>query len=892
MNGSRFVVLLLAVAMPWPLSHPAVAAGESVCPDVLGPTASSATLVACSVAIDGGLRIPDGVSVEILEGSSITFTDVDEPALLLVESGGTLVLDGSSVVAEDGVELDVRFEAGSVGALRDATLTGYGVFETQSPLDVENVTFSDAQTALRVVGTQLVVRNSTVLGSVAASVGEDATVRFEGTTHVGSVDVASTGHFEVHWFVPVAVDVSASGQPGPAGLVVRDAADLVRFEAEPQDGEATVLRLPAELRHGAQRSLLNPYLFILTQGLDAVHVVADAAAGVDVQLVLPDDPDEAPPLWSDDAILQRHARSGFSTNGTVHLAWTPADDSVAGQRPNRAVSHYRILEGTEVLLARTVATEAAVEGLAQGTHALTVEAVDLVGNRAAAAAVDVLVDTRLPILAFEADADASAGGAFAGPVNVTVTATEEGTEPSGLRWLRWRVGDGPTTIHFADSSQAGQITDVVPFDRPGNHSLRVIVEDHAGNVVDVVHEVVIDTTPPSFSARLVPSLPLGGWHREAPTLHVTLVDAGPSGLDGVRYRVAGGAWTDYAEPVSLSTPGESLVEVEVADGAGNVARSQLRLAYDQDAPELETTTNGTLGDAGWFVGLVRLDASASDAASGLDRLEYAVAKGALQPLDGHVNVTGPGTHELSVRATDRAGNLALKALTVRIDAEAPTAPNVSWAARPDGRVVGDWTGDPPRDAVSGIATVRVERATQHGVPVESKSVDAEAAGYSFVGLAAGEHRLRVVVADVAGHESATAWSTVRSTGSASAQSAQTPARVRGLVSVVPDAAVAAEDLVEVRYFVDGVLLHATADAPYEYAWDTQGFANGGHEVRIVAVDAAGLHHEEVRTYTVRNGYAAAWADDLVPAAFAVGLPLVGLGFSVVGYVRWRRWGWK
>lgn len=59
-------------------------------------------------------------------------------------------------------------------------------------------------------------------------------------------------------------------------------------------------------------------------------------------------------------------------------------------------------------------------------------------------------------------------------------------------------------------------------------------------------------------------------------------------------------------------------------------------------------------------------------------------------------------------------------------------------------------------------------------------------------------------------------------------------------------------VVEVRLMIDGNVVATDSTAPYLMDWDTAGWANGSHSLRVRALDAAGNYADDVINVTVQN----------------------------------------
>ncbi|MFI8950000.1 OmpL47-type beta-barrel domain-containing protein [Streptomyces sp. NPDC053750] len=117
---------------------------------------------------------------------------------------------------------------------------------------------------------------------------------------------------------------------------------------------------------------------------------------------------------------------------------------------------------------------------------------------------------------------------------------------------------------------------------------------------------------------------------------------------------------------------------------------------DTTAPETSADVGGTQNADGQYVGSASVTIGATDAGSGVDRVEYAIgADGAWQPYTTPVVVDQVGDHTVRYRAFDKAGNAAEeKSVTFTVvapDTDDTTAPEtsatVSGEKNPDGAYI-------------------------------------------------------------------------------------------------------------------------------------------------------------------------------------------------------------
>ncbi|MCJ7606370.1 MAG: hypothetical protein MUO94_00800, partial [Thermoplasmata archaeon] len=176
-----------------------------------------------------------------------------------------------------------------------------------------------------------------------------------------------------------------------------------------------------------------------------------------------------------------------------------------------------------------------------------------------------------------------------------------------------------------------------------------------------------DSDPPTTYAFVSSADGDNGWHVSSVEIQLNASDD-PSGIDYTKYKVDGGAWQDYTEPVEIATDGFHLFQYYSVDTVGNMEDSKtLEVKIDTDAPLLWTfhvdgidfdSSNVTLE---WFC---------ADFISGICLVEVRLDDGEYQGLDNFTTWTSEfdplytyldlteaevGDHLLSVRVKDNAG---------------------------------------------------------------------------------------------------------------------------------------------------------------------------------------------------------------------------------------------
>ncbi|RKN44375.1 ThuA domain-containing protein [Micromonospora endolithica] len=237
-------------------------------------------------------------------------------------------------------------------------------------------------------------------------------------------------------------------------------------------------------------------------------------------------------------------------------------------------------------------------------------------------------------------------GWHTGPVTVTLTAADP-DGGSGVARTEYQL-DAATawTAYSAPVQVTGD----------GEHELRFRSVDEAGNVEETRTVTVrIDATAPVSSAVFAPAND-EGWHAGTVPVVLTSTDAG-SGVELLEWSLDGGAWTPYTEPVEVTGDGSHELLYRATDKAGNA--ETLKSAVVRIDGEKPTLLVSGLADGQLYGDSqdVRVSWQAVDPTSGLATV--------VGRLDGRPYASGTlqamyelplGLHELSVTATDKAGN--------------------------------------------------------------------------------------------------------------------------------------------------------------------------------------------------------------------------------------------
>ncbi|MEV5613083.1 family 16 glycoside hydrolase [Streptomyces sp. NPDC052225] len=225
--------------------------------------------------------------------------------------------------------------------------------------------------------------------------------------------------------------------------------------------------------------------------------------------------------------------------------------------------------------------------------------------------------------------------------------------------LTWTAGDDITKYASAPATAvAGQTT--------------IVFENSAatGNTTGMPHTLTFDVSDPEYNNDVPLNILANPFDAEGGK-HSVEVTLSPG-----RYRY------------HCSIPGHEGMQgiLVVTDGAGD----------DTTAPETSAKAEGQTNSDGAFVGSASVTVSATDAGSGVDRIEYALDGGGYTPYTTPVVVDQVGAHKVTYKATDKAGNTsAEKSLDFTVvapptdDTTPPeTSATVSGEKNADGAYVG------------------------------------------------------------------------------------------------------------------------------------------------------------------------------------------------------------
>jgi glutamine cyclotransferase len=295
---------------------------------------------------------------------------------------------------------------------------------------------------------------------------------------------------------------------------------------------------------------------------------------------------------------------------------------------------------------------------ADGTYGLTAIASDNAGNTSTATGT-MKLDTTIPTFMLSVSGTSGAGGWYVSSIHINSGAADV---TSGLGSVQYSVDSG--------ALQAGSSA-LISTD--GTHTVSFKAIDNAGNMsTSSTQTVKIDTTGPAITVTLPPVDGSGGWYKTAPVTVTASASDATSGLSSTQYSVDGGA-LQAGSSVIVATDGTHTVSFRAVDNAGNVSSSSTQtVKIDTTAPAITSTLPSPDGSGGWYkTAPVTVTASASDATSGLGSVQYSLDGGGMQTGSSAL-ISTDGTHTISFRAVDNAGNVSTSSTqTVNVDTTGP-----------------------------------------------------------------------------------------------------------------------------------------------------------------------------------------------------------------------------
>ena len=201
------------------------------------------------------------------------------------------------------------------------------------------------------------------------------------------------------------------------------------------------------------------------------------------------------------------------------------------------------------------------------------------------------------------------------------------------------------------------------------------VQDMAGNVREVVRNIIVDANAPTIVFNLVDSSTINSnnWAKNNFYVRATITDNSGSGIRSAKSCTSNSSsectpnasFTGNTKDFYISVEGSNRACVEVTDNNNKTTKvCSNTYNLDKTAPIAGTATfSGTLGSNSWYTTNVSVNvANGSDSLSGHNNTTSNITSIT-------TNTTG---RTVRITTTDKAGNTATRTYTIKVDKNAPT----------------------------------------------------------------------------------------------------------------------------------------------------------------------------------------------------------------------------
>ncbi|NOZ79671.1 MAG: hypothetical protein GXP48_10930, partial [Acidobacteria bacterium] len=609
---------------------------------------------------------------------------------------------GSNIVTATALDALGHSASASVNVVLDDTPPEITLYESGTEVSGP-VLLGRPASFTAVVQDETQVTTSATVDGVAYTLGAPYATEGDHTLKVTSTDEAgntasATAAFTIDLTPPVIQGLSpatdtVTGQTA-IDITAQVSADTVSVSA---GGVSGVLGDPA----GEWRTVSLSGVALPAEGPNTIVITASDRVGNTSSLNAVYDRDTEPPV-----LTVSSPAAGLVTRFAVL--------NVTGQATDAHLDSVQV-NGTAVAVAADASFSSQLT-LAEGSTQVSVTATDTLGHTATITRT-VTLDTEPP------DIQITAGGAPLSDgfvTNQAVTPVITVTDAT----------DVTTTVTLNGQPFASGST----VSAEGVYLLSVSAQDAAGNQASVDRTFTIDLTPPALAGIQ----PANGTITNITPQTITgnADDAVSVTVNGQPATLTSGVFT--ATDVAL-TEGSNAIPIVATDRAGNSSSMTLNLVLDTTPPVVSVTapTDGQLTAAS----SIAVTGTAND-----EHLASVTVNGSAAALAGSsfqasIPLTSDGSHQLTVVATDAAGNTAHATVTIERDA---TAPVVTVAEPGPTAVLG-----------AGQVTVAGTASDPHlqAVTVDGHPATLGSAGQfsSTLSLAEGPHAISVTATDSLGN---------------------------------------------------------------------------------------------------------------------------------------------
>jgi hypothetical protein len=527
--------------------------------------------------------------------------------------------------------------------------------------------------------------------------------------------------------------------------------------------------------------------------------------------------------------------TGSIQNCTLRNGWciTPPQLSLTGVEPVAGHSIIAI-EGTLNGQPFACTNSTCSVPLSQGNNDFTYWALSSFLDSSEMGTFTAKVDSLLPNINASLSGTTGLNGWYLGPVTLNSSAADATSGLASFTCTR-------------DGSALGSCNNIT-VSGDGPHTTVLTARDNAGHTRTLTQNTSIDSQNPMLNASLNGTLGSNNWYTNA-DLNVSASDPTPgSGLSVIQYNFDGGGWSAFPASGTLElTDGQHTVNVRAVDKAGRTVSSSTSFSLDTAAPDASLEATGMLGLNNWYVTDPALIASATDETSGLALLDFSIDNGGWTAYTALINLSD-GVHNVSIWAEDQAGLVKEIDQTYQVDTRAP-------------QIAGSLSGTPGTNGWF-ISDVTISASASDPLP----GSDIDVFTYTINGrsetvytdpliLSDGRQTVEFSTRDKAGLTHAVEQTFSIDTIPPSMSIDTTlPGWVNGTIALNGTADDSGSGLSSMEISLDdGQTWQAvTGTTAWTHTWSTTNSPNGIHEVRVRALDQAGLNTERTVNVAVDN----------------------------------------
>jgi len=672
----------------------------------------------------------------------------------------------------------------SSGIVGTVGSNGWYVSSVQYSASASDATSGIASFMVSVDGTWSVYSGAVALGNGTH------TIQFRATDHAGKVTTTVIQTFQIDTGLPL-VNASVSGTSGSNGWYISNA----QVSASASDTGSGISSLQYALDGGVFQNYTAS--ISLTDGQHTIQFQAIDSAGNLATTSISAKVDTAAPQVTLGSVVGTPGLNGWYVSAIQVSA--SASDGTSG-----LASLMAGVDGTWSAYSNPIT-------LGSGTHTVQFRATDNAGNIRTSVSQTYKVDVTVPAITSSVLGTYGANGWHITDVTVDGMVSDAGSGPGSLKFS---VDGGALQAYSTPIPLSG-----------GLHTIQFQATDLAGNSTTRNVAVKVDTLAPLISKTFSTS-EVGGWYAKAPLLTVSGADAG-SGLASLLVLDNG---VLIGSPITL-TDGIHNITVTASDTAGNSASDSFVVRVDTTPPIITPSIVGTLGDHGWYVSSVNVNAAFSDVTSDVASTATLI-NGSLFSLP--YALAADDEYTVIFNAFDKAGNTSSLAVPIKVD----TTPPVLEVSKTGTSGKNGWYVS---DVDLHITATDATSTPQYG----EYRLDGGLwkAGMIFTASGDGAHTAEVRVFDQAGNVS-TQSEALKIDATAPMASFLSPAentpvsRIVQFSGTASDAGGSGLDSVELS-LDGGSSWKAVSIGAWMYDWDITGIPNGIRSARVRAEDAAG-----------------------------------------------------